>query len=80
MLGKFIAGDFIAIAGEMQINDGKLSRMSGRQPQLCWWSRWPPDLKFGCQKQNLVAQVDKIESCYKIFFTRSVIQTHEPPV
>ena len=58
MLGKLIAGDFIAIAGEMQINDGKLSRISGRQPQLRWWSRWPPDLNFGRQKRNLV---DKIE-------------------
>ena len=48
MLGKFIhvAGDFIAIAGEMQINDGKLSRISGRQLQLRWWSRWAPDLNM----------------------------------
>jgi hypothetical protein len=40
-------------------------RISSRQPQLCWWSHWPPDLHFGRQKQNLVAQatilVDNIE-------------------
>jgi len=51
----------------MRINYGKLSRISGRQPQLHWWSRWPPDLNFGRQKRNLVAQatilVDKSLSC-----------------
>jgi hypothetical protein len=39
----------------------------GRQPQLCWWSCWPPDLNFGRQRWNLVTQatilVDKIEHC-----------------
>ena len=36
--------------------DRKLSRIYGRQPQLCWWSRWPPDLNFGRQKRNLFAK------------------------
>jgi hypothetical protein len=36
----------------------QLSRISVRQPQLRWWSRWPPDLNFGCQKQNLVDQIE----------------------
>jgi hypothetical protein len=36
----------------------QLSRISGRQLQLRWWSRWPPDLNFGCQKQNLVEKIE----------------------
>jgi hypothetical protein len=32
--------------------DGKLSRISCHQPQLRWWSGWPPDLNFGRQKQR----------------------------
>ena len=29
------------------LSDGKLCRISGGQPQLRWWSRWPPDLNLG---------------------------------
>jgi hypothetical protein len=50
---------------KIELMDRKLSRISGCQPQLCWWSLWPPDLNFGRQKRYLVAQatilVDKIK-------------------
>jgi len=53
------------------LSDGKLSRISGCQPQLRWQSHWPTDLNFGRQKRNLVAQatilVDKIEPCHTSF-------------
>jgi hypothetical protein len=50
--------DFTVLSSaKMTINDGKLSRISDRQPQLGWWLCWPPDLNFGRQKRSLVAQV-----------------------
>jgi len=49
------------------IKIGKLSAISGRQFQLRHWQYWPPDLNFGSQLRNLIAQVtilvDKIETC-----------------
>jgi hypothetical protein len=63
---KYSSNDLSSLQVQyFSLSDGKLSRISGHQPQLCWWSRWPPDLHFGHQKQNLVAQatilVDNIE-------------------
>jgi hypothetical protein len=53
----------------LPLSDGNLSRISGCQPQLRWWSHWPPDFNFGRPKRNLVAQatilVNKIDPFLK---------------
>jgi hypothetical protein len=38
------------------LSDGKLSRISSRQPQLRWWSCCSPKMKFGRSDHHFIRQ------------------------